>query len=81
MDMQVDDVLTKLSQLGADDTVPRGVRKKINNEYSLFKENNTEISIKINRLLDVLEELSIDPAVSADTRAQIWYLVSILESM
>ena len=81
MNSQVEDVVLKLSQLEFDETVPRSIRKIIRGESAAFKENDKEINVKINRLLDVLEDISVDPSVSSDIRTQIWCLVSILESM
>lgn len=81
MGMQIDDVIFKLDQLGADDTIPRSVRKKLRDESNVLKEDGMELNVKVNRLLAVLDELSTNPSVSSDIRAQIWYLVSILESM
>ncbi len=79
--MDVQEILIKLNQLELDETVPRNVRKIIRTEMELFRVENTEVNVKVNRLLDVLDDLSMDPSVSADIRSDIWHLVSILESM
>jgi len=79
--MDIQEILIKLNQLELDETVPRNVRKIIRTERELFRVEDTEVNVKVNRLLDVLDELSMDPSVSSDIRSEIWGLVSILESM
>ncbi len=79
--MDIQEILIKLNQLELDETVPRNVRKIIRTEMELFRVENTEVNVKVNRLLDVLDDLSMDPSVSSDIRSDIWHLVSILESM
>ncbi|MBI4155345.1 UPF0147 family protein [Candidatus Woesearchaeota archaeon] len=77
----IENVVSQLSQLELDDTIPRNIRKRINIESVALKEEGIEVDVKFNRLLSVLDDLSTDPNVSSDVRAQIWHLVSILESM
>jgi len=77
----IQNVVSQLSQLELDDTIPKNIRKRISIESVALKENGIEADVKFNRLLSVLDELSTDPSVSSDVRAQIWHLVSILESM
>jgi len=68
-----------LTQIEKDHTVPKNIRVRIREAISILQ-NEEEISIRLDRSLQHLDGLSDDPNVPSYTRAQIWNIVSLLES-
>ena len=77
---EINNVIETLTELEEDTTVPKNVRLKIQNTIKNLKEN-TEISIKISKALNDLDEIADDINLQPYTRTQIWNVVSILEKI
>ena len=77
---EVNSVTEALTELGEDATVPKNVRLKIQGIIKNLKEN-TEVSIKISKALNDLDEIADDVNLQPYTRTQIWNVVSILEKI
>ena len=70
-----------LQELQQDNTVSKNIRAKV---AAMQKELETcpreELSLKVNKILSDLEEISSDMNLPMFVRTQIWSLTSILES-
>ena len=77
---EVDTVITSLSEIMDDSTVPRNVRIKIENIINALKED-TELSIKVSKTLNELDEVASDINLQSYTRTQIWNIMSVLEKL
>ncbi len=77
---KVDVVISSLSEIREDATVPRNVRAKIESIINALKEG-AELSIKINKALNELDKLASDVNLQAYTRTQIWNIMSVLEKL
>lgn len=77
---ELDIVITSLSEIKEDITVPKNVRSKIESIIVTLKED-IELSIKINKTLNDLDELSNDVNLQSYTRTQIWNAISLLEKL
>ena len=75
---EVDIVVNSLNEIQADATVPRNVRTKIEAIVNTLKDD-TELSIKVNKALNELDELANDVNLQSYTRTQIWNIMSVLE--
>jgi len=80
MEKELKPVVEALSELEEDITVPRNIRMKINNTITALKENG-DLSIKVNKALNELDEITEDTNMQSYTRAQIWNVVSMLEKL
>lgn len=78
---EVDVVINSLNEVHADITVPKNVRVKIESIISTLRENSVELSIKINKALNELDEIANDVNLQAYTRTQIWNVMSLLEKL
>ena len=76
----LDAVITGLSEIKEDVSVPRNVRTKIESVLNTLKED-IELSIRINKTLSELDEISNDVNLQSYTRTQLWNVMSILEKM
>jgi len=77
---QLAGIMESLSEVQEDSTVPRNVRTKIDTMIKTLQEK-TEISIKVNKVMGELGEISNDVNLQSYTRTQIWNVMSILEKI
>jgi uncharacterized protein (UPF0147 family) len=77
---EINSVIETLTEVEEDTTVPRNVRLKIQNIIKDLKEN-TELSIKISKALNEIDEIADDVNLQSYTRTQIWNAISILEKI
>lgn len=77
-DQRIQSIIETLEELEGDNTVPRNIKIKIGEIVKILKQED-EISIKINKALSELDEISDDSNLQPYTRTQIWNVVSALE--
>ena len=73
------ETIEQLQELEEDTNIPKNIKTKIKSITNILK-GDTELSIKVNKALNELDEISNDPNLEAYTRTQIWHVVSNLES-
>lgn len=76
----VGEVLDKFSELLADTTVPRNIKSRIEDIMGVLKEKK-ELSIKVNKALNDLDEIASDVNLQQYTRTQLWNIISMLEKL
>ncbi len=77
MDIQV--IMESLAMIEEDSSVPKNVRAKIKDAMSLLlDENGKSTAIKIDQVMQQLDDLNEDPNLPPYTRTQIWNVVSTL---
>ncbi|MFC1742041.1 UPF0147 family protein [Nanoarchaeota archaeon] len=80
MDERVQNIVEALEELAHDSTVPRNIKAKVDEVVTVLKADDGEdVSIKINKALSTLDEISDDTNLQAYTRTQIWNIASMLE--
>ena len=79
-DENLSEVLEALDELRVDNTVPKNVKAKIEGIIGSLKDNQ-ELSIRVNRALNELDEISDNNNIQSYTRTQLWNVVSLLESV
>ena len=77
---QIKNIIEVLSELLEDTTVPRNVKNRISEIITTLKEE-TDISLRVNKALNILDEISDDNNIQTYTRTQIWNIASLLESL
>ncbi len=77
----IQQIINAIDELQNDNTVPKNVKTKLQNVTIILKGDEENTSIKVNKALDELEEISDDPNIQSYTRTQIWNIVSLLESI
>ncbi|MBN2368132.1 UPF0147 family protein [Candidatus Woesearchaeota archaeon] len=76
---KIKSIIDVMSELLEDNTVPRNVKNKIQSIIDFLNED-TELSLRINKALNILDEISDDNNIQPYTRTQIWNIASVLES-
>ncbi len=74
------ETIEQLQELEEDTNIPKNIKIKVKGITDILK-GDVELSIKINKALNELDEISNDPNLEAYTRTQIWNIVSILEKI
>ena len=69
-----------LNELKEDAAVPKNVKLKIEKVIGILKKNS-EVTIKVSKALNELEEVADDVNIESYTRAQIWNVISSLEKI
>ncbi|MBL7054895.1 UPF0147 family protein [Candidatus Woesearchaeota archaeon] len=77
---EINDPIEILTELEGDVTVPKNVRSIIKSIIKNLKEE-AEISTKVSKALNDLDEIADDVNLQAYTRTQIWNVVSLLEKI
>ncbi len=80
MKEKTQEILDALHEVANDNTIPKNIREKINNIVASLNHAD-ELSLKVDRALHELEEISEDSNLQAYTRTQVWNIVSMLESL
>lgn len=74
-------IITDLSKIEEDQSVPKNIRAKIKNAVIALKQTDISTEIKKDKALQELDNLDDDPNIPMYTRTQIWNIVSLLESI
>ena len=77
-DERIQNIIEALEELSSDGSVPRNIKSKVEIIISALKEEN-EISIRVNKALSELDDISDDTNIQSYTRTQIWNIASMLE--
>ncbi|MBI2040490.1 MAG: UPF0147 family protein [DPANN group archaeon] len=77
--MDISEITELLAVLCEDKTVSKSVREALAEIKQDFDSEAGDVGVKVDSALARLEDLSIDPNLSADVRTKIWDLTSKLE--
>jgi len=77
---ELENVIQFLGELKDDSSVPKNVKESIVNIINILNEK-VDLSIRVNKALHELDDISNDPNLQPYTRMQIWNLVSMLEKI
>jgi len=77
---KIKEIIDALSELSTDLAVPKNIKNKINQMIEILKDDS-DLSIRVNKVLNGLDEISDDTNMQAYTRIQILNIVSLLETI
>ncbi|MFW5746148.1 MAG: UPF0147 family protein [Nanoarchaeota archaeon] len=80
MNQELQSVIDTLMEFQDDDSVPRNVKTRMVETAQALKSDES-LSIRINKALSILDEVSDDTNIQPYTRTQIWGISSMLESI
>lgn len=78
---EITQIIEAINELQNDNTVPKNIKIKLQSIASILNGEEENMSIKVNKALDELEEISDDANIQSYTRTQLWNIVSLLESI
>ena len=78
---KIDEVLGVLQEVMDDQTVPRNVKTRLETSIQTLKNGSEELSIRVDKVIQDLDEIANDTNTQSYTRSQIWNILSLLESL
>ncbi|MBT3690714.1 hypothetical protein HOG16_00540 [Candidatus Woesearchaeota archaeon] len=75
------EIIALLDELNNDENSPKLVKCKLREVYDNLVNNESAVSLKVDRSLQDLDELSEDANIPVHIKTQIWDIVSKLESI
>ena len=73
-------IIEVIKELLEDNTVPKNVKLKLQNIINEL-EGDIELSLRVNKALSILDEISEDNNLQPYARTQVWNIASLLESL
>lgn len=77
----VEDVVSQIEEMKEEKELPKNIKTKLEEIISILKTDGQELSLKIDRALGELEELSDDVNIPSDVRMDLFNLSSLLENI
>ena len=77
---QLDGVISSFNSLLEDSTIPKNLKTKIDSALVMLN-SESELFLRISKVLTELEEISRDMNLSPHLRTQVWNLLSSLENI
>ena len=77
----MEEILDSLDEIKGDSTVPKNVKNKIDEIITTLKRKDLEISLKVDKVQQELDDISSDSNLQTFTRTQLWNIVSMLETL
>ena len=77
----VESVIETISELKDDATVPKNVKEKVHEIIETLKNEKAEVSMRIDKAMQILDEISEDSNLQSYTRTQLWNIASMLEKI
>lgn len=80
MEAMLDTIRGSFYSIIEDTALPKSLKSKMGNILEMFN-SSSEISLKLTKILNELEEITSDCSLSPHLRTQIWNLISSLEGI
>ncbi|RME55105.1 hypothetical protein D6777_01605 [Candidatus Woesearchaeota archaeon] len=81
MSEEIIELIESLEMIEQDLGIPKNVKCKIRNAILALQDTSIELSVKANKALQELDEISDDPNIPPYVRPQIWNIVSLLAGL
>ena len=79
-DQNIQEVMAALEDLNEDQTIPKNVKLKLS-EINQVLQESSDAKMRINKALQLLDDISNDTNLEPYTRTQLWSIVSLLEKV
>jgi len=79
--MSVDDVASMMDDMAERDSIPSNVSQMLEQASTELRDEDKDISVRVNAASSLLDQISNDPNIRQHTRTQIWNLASKVESL
>jgi hypothetical protein len=81
MGEQLKQALELIKQILEDRTVPKNIRDNVEKARNDLNDKKLELSVRVDRATQLLDEISEDSNMPIYTRTQVWNIVTLLESL
>jgi uncharacterized protein (UPF0147 family) len=77
---QINSIIETVEALLGDSNVPKNLKQKLQKTIEILKDTE-DVSIKVNKALNELDEIPDYTNIEPHVRTQIWNIVSLLEAI
>ncbi len=81
IEKRIDDLVEMMQSIIDDRTVPKNIRKAVEEAIRELKNTDNELSVRINGCVSILDEVTTDPNIPLYTRTELWNIVSLVEGL
>ena len=81
MEEKLEPVVEMLHKVAEDSSVPNNIKDDCEECVEMLKDEDEELSVRVNSCTSTLDEVANDANIPMYTRTQIWNIVSMLESV
>ncbi len=74
-------VIEVINQIKEDKSVPKNILTKLDEMIEILNDEKEDVYIRIDKVLEDLEEISADSNLQPYIRTQLWNITSLLESV
>jgi len=74
-------IIDNLQELSTDTAVPKNIKLKLCDIITILSKDDDNLSIRVNKALNILDEISDDNNIQPFSRTQVWNIVSMLEAI
>jgi len=78
---ELDTAITRIEDLKEDDSIPSNVKETLSESINVLENDDEELSVRINTVTSLLDDVSNDPNIAQHTRTEVWNIASMLESV
>ena len=78
MSQEFTEIISNLTLIKEDDGVPKNIRSKIDGAILCLNKDGKEACLKVDEILQQLDEISNDPNIPTYTRVEILNIISVL---
>lgn len=78
---EIQGILESLGQIQQDSSLPRNIRMKLRAACDALCVENKDLYIKIDEILQEMDEIGENPNIPIYAKTQIWSIVSLLEEI
>ena len=81
MEERLSQAVEIINQILEDRTVPKNIRELADKSKINLIDKNTDLSVRIDKAIQLLDKISEDTNMPVYTRTQVWNIVTLLESL
>ena len=79
--MGVEEVVEQMQEMADQDSLPSNVSEMLEEAAEELRDEDRDLSIRVNAASSILDQVSNDPNIRQHTRTEIWNLASRVEGL
>ncbi|QGA80462.1 UPF0147 family protein [Candidatus Nanohalobium constans] len=79
--MPVEEVVDRMQDMADQDSLPSNVSEMLEEAAEELKDEDRDLSVRVNAASSILDQVSNDPNIRQHTRTEIWNLASKVEGL
>jgi len=81
MQDKINAIVETIKELSEDRRIPRNIREKLDEVRRILLDSEDDLAVRIHKAVTELDSITEDPNLPIYARTQIWFLITLLESL